>query len=68
MLPHSFTITMRMEDGRKFSGRNTFISELEALTLGFYGSALSKVRAWQAPAPQMKREDADDAIVQRDVL
>lgn len=59
MLPHSFTVASRMEDGRKFGGRNTFISELENLTLAFYDIALSKVRAWQPPAPQLKRE-ADD--------
>ncbi|MCP5395163.1 MAG: hypothetical protein H6918_00240 [Sphingomonadaceae bacterium] len=57
MLPHSFTVAMRMEDGRKFGGRNTFIAELEALTLEFYGLVLSQLRAWQPPAPQLKRDE-----------
>ncbi|KEO87822.1 hypothetical protein EH30_00135 [Erythrobacter sp. JL475] len=57
MLPHSFTIAMRMEDGRKFGGRNTFITELEALTLAFYDVVLSRLRAWQAPAPKINRDE-----------
>lgn len=57
MLPHTFTVGMRMEDGRKFGGRNTFISELEGLTLTFYDTVLSNLRAWQAPAPKLKREE-----------
>lgn len=65
MLPHAFTIGMRMEDGRKFGGRNTFISELEALTLTFYGAVLSELRAWQAPAPKLKREESlGDGLVE----
>lgn len=57
LLPHTFTIGMRMEDGRKFGGRGTFISELEALTIRFYDAALSELRAWQAPAPKLKRDE-----------
>lgn len=63
MLPHSFSVAMRLEDGRKFGGRNTFISELEALSLTFYDEVLSRLRAWQAPAPRLKREEAQDTDV-----
>lgn len=59
-LPHSFTVTMRMEDGRKFGGRNTFITELEALTLTFYDVVLSRLRAWQPPAPKISRDEAQE--------
>lgn len=70
MLPHTFTIGMRMEDGRKFGGRNTFISELEGLTLTFYGTVLSELRAWQAPAPKLKREEleASETIEEEDKI
>jgi hypothetical protein len=57
MLPHTFTIAMRMEDSRKFGGRNTFISELEAITLKFYDVVLSRLRAWQPPAPKLIRDE-----------
>ena len=58
MLPHAFMIAMRMEDGRKFGGRNTFISELESITLTFYDVVLSRLRAWQAPAPKITRDES----------
>lgn len=63
MLPHKFAVVMRMEDGRKFAGRNTFISELESLVLRFYEHGLSHLQAWQAPAPALRKsveEEADE--------
>ncbi|WP_298018336.1 hypothetical protein [uncultured Parasphingopyxis sp.] len=60
MLPHTFTVAMRLEDGRKFGGRNTFIAELEEIALAFYEQVLSRIRAWQAPAPRLKQDDDDD--------
>ncbi|VVS98614.1 hypothetical protein [Erythrobacter sp. EC-HK427] len=62
MLPHKFAVAMRMEDGRKFAGRKTFISELEEVVLAFYEHGLSHLQAWQPPAPTLRRavEEAEE--------
>lgn len=54
MLPHSFGVTIRIEDGRKFAGVGTFITALEDLALEFYEHVLSHLQAWQAPPPKLK--------------
>jgi hypothetical protein len=62
MLPHSFTVTIRTEDGRKFAGAASFIASLEELSLDFYEQVLSHLKAWQAPPPKLKAaaEEVDD--------
>jgi hypothetical protein len=54
MLPHSFGVTMRIEDGRKFAGTASFITALEDLALDFYEHVLSHLQAWQAPPPKLR--------------
>ena len=53
LLPSRFTVLMRMAEGKKFVGRKTFIVSLEELTLSFYDTVLSRLRAWQPPAPKL---------------
>jgi hypothetical protein len=67
MLPHRFAVLMRMADGRKFIGRNTFIAELESLTLDFYDHVLCRLKAWQQPAPKLRKaveEKTVDEVLQ----
>jgi len=54
MLPHAFAVTMRSEDGRKFAGTASFITQLEELTIDFYDAVLSHLKAWQAPPPKLR--------------
>ncbi|WP_417490141.1 hypothetical protein [Maricaulis sp.] len=62
MLPTSFVVMKMMSDGRRFSGRKTFIDSLEHLVVeDFYGSVAEVLTAWRPPAPKLRRapEEAD---------
>jgi len=67
MLPHSFSVVQRIEDGRRFIGRSTFITELEELTINFYDEALSQLKAWQAPAPKLRKAVEEETEEDREL-
>jgi len=58
-LPHSFAVTLRVEDGRKFAGASSFITALEELAIDFYDVALSQLKVWRAPPPQLRAATED---------
>jgi len=62
LLPTSFIVMKMMTDGRKFSGRKTFIEGLENLVVEeFYGEIAQRLTAWQPPAPKLRvSEDEAD--------
>ncbi len=64
VLPTSFIVMKTMTDGRRFSGRKTFIESLEQLVVeDFYGNVAQKLSVWRAPAPRLRpavEEKPDD--------
>jgi len=54
LLPTSFVVMQLMSDGRKFTGRKTFIESLELLVSDFYTSVAEVVVPWREPAPRMR--------------
>lgn len=66
LLPHSFAVTMRNEDGRKFAGTVGFITALEELTIDFYDVVLSQLKSWQAPPPKLRAaaEEVEKEVVE----
>ena len=63
LLPTSFVVMKMMTDGRKFSGRRTFIESLEKLVVEeFYGEIAQRLTAWQPPAPKLRAPDAEPAV------
>ncbi|MBV1918599.1 MAG: hypothetical protein KUG65_11150 [Sphingomonadaceae bacterium] len=63
LLPHGFSILMRMADGRKFAGRKTIIVELEQLAIDFYEQVFGQLKAWQAPAPRLRKAVEEEEAV-----
>lgn len=54
VLPRAFSLIQKMEDGRKFVGAKTFITELEDGALDFYESVLCHLKAYVPPAPKIR--------------
>lgn len=55
LLPVSFSIMKMMADGRRFSGRKTFIESLEQLVVDdFYAEVAQVLSPWQPPAPRLR--------------
>ena len=55
MLPNSFVVMKLMTDGRKFSGRKTFVDCFEELVVeDFYGTIVEQLAAWQPPARKLR--------------
>jgi hypothetical protein len=62
VVPSSFVVMMIMADGRRFSGRRTFVESLETLVVTeFYGTIAQQLTPWRAPAPKLRSStDSED--------
>jgi len=61
--PLGFDVVMIRDIAGKFSGRTTFIEELESLVTDFYERVGQNLKAWVPDAPKVKKEDSEDPIV-----
>ncbi|OBY24792.1 hypothetical protein [Leisingera sp. JC1] len=52
LVPHSFEVKLVERTGARFSGRKTFIEDLEVIVPKFYELAAAHLRAWQPAPPQ----------------
>ncbi|MBZ8118964.1 hypothetical protein KUD11_09925 [Roseovarius sp. LXJ103] len=57
--PHSFEVLLVERLGARFSGRKTFIEDLERIVTTFYDLVGSRLKAWQAPPPQAIKSRSD---------
>lgn len=68
--PHSFDVLLVENLGKRFSGRRTFIEDVERVVPSFYDLVGANLKAWQAPPPQpvKSRHDPDPGELERDDL
>ncbi len=61
-MPHSFEVCLVKDTGARFGQRKKFILDLEALICDFYETVGKNLKAWQAPAPKVRkgRDEAED--------
>ncbi len=61
-VPHSFEICLVKPTAGRFAQRKNFIVDLESLVPAFYKSVGENLKAWQVPAPRVRkgRDEADD--------
>lgn len=52
LTPHSFEVLLVGETGKRFSGRRTFIEDLETIVPAFYDLVGQHLRAWQPTPPK----------------
>lgn len=57
-VPHSFEVLLIEAGAKRFSGRRTFIEDVERIVPEFYDLAFQYLRAWQAPPPKPVRTAA----------
>ena len=51
-VPHGLEVLMLLPSGRRFSGRRTFIEDLEELVPDYYDNVARHLRSWRAPPPE----------------
>ncbi len=56
--PTSFEVIMNRELAGRFSGRRTFIEDLEKLVPDFYDQIGQKLRRWVQPPPSIDKQDS----------
>ena len=59
LVPHTFDVILVKNLGKRFSGRKTFIEDIEEIVPKFYDLVGVNLRAWQAPPPKPVREQDD---------
>lgn len=52
LVPHSFEVMMIENTGRRFTGRKTFIEDIERIMPEFYDMVAANLKAWQAAPPK----------------
>ena len=59
--PHSFEVLLVENLGKRFSGRRTFIEDVERIVPSFYDLVGVNLKAWQAapPKPVKSRNEPD---------
>jgi len=67
--PHGFEVILLERTGKRFSGRKTFIEDLERIVPDFYDLVGSNLRAWQPSPPKPVRtpesEPTDDELPEK---
>ena len=59
LVPHTFDVVLLEPLGKRFSGRKTFIEDLERIVPEFYDLVAVNLRAWHAPPPKpVKGQDS----------
>jgi hypothetical protein len=66
MTPHTLEVILVRDLGARFSGTRTFIEGLEDAVPAFYERVGQNLRAWQPPAPQIKKEG--DGVLEESTL
>lgn len=68
--PHTFEVLLVENLGKRFSGRRTFIEDVERIVPSFYDLAGVNLKAWQAPPPKpiKARTDPDPGEMSPDDL
>ena len=68
--PHSFKVLLVENLGKRFSGRRTFIEDVERILPSFYDLVGVNLKAWQAPPPKpvKARGDSDPGELTPDDL
>ncbi|WP_169730790.1 hypothetical protein [Leisingera aquimarina] len=67
LVPHGFEVKLVERTGARFSGRKTFIEDLEAVVPEFYELAAAHLRAWQPGPPQpVKKASMEDVEVEEE--
>lgn len=56
----AFDVVLSRDLAGKFSGRSTFIKEVEEAVKDFYSTAGQYLKAWTPPAPKIKEQKFDD--------
>ncbi|SDZ14353.1 hypothetical protein SAMN05444004_106206 [Jannaschia faecimaris] len=59
VVPHGFEVSLVATLGTRFSGRKTFIEDLEAIVPTFYDLVGVNLKAWQAPPPKPVKSRCD---------
>ena len=52
LVPHTFEVVLVESLGKRFSGRRTFIEDLERIVPEYYDLVAVNLRAWHAPPPR----------------
>src|SRR5690625_1228122 len=60
LVPHSFEVMVIENTGRRFTGRKTFIEDIERIMPEFYDMVAANLKAWQAPPPKAIKPRDDD--------
>lgn len=58
LVPHAFDVLMIDANAKRFTGRQTFIEDLEALVPDFYTKVVQHLRNWAPPPPKPRKSDA----------
>lgn len=58
--PHTFEVALVENLGKRFSGRKTFIEDVERVTHRFYDLVGANLKAWQAPPPKPIKPRLDE--------
>ena len=63
--PHGFEVLLIEGLGKRFSGRRTFVEDLERIVPEFYDLVAQHLRAWQAPPPRPVTKKAGESEVEQ---
>ncbi|MFC2966816.1 hypothetical protein [Acidimangrovimonas pyrenivorans] len=68
--PHAFEVLLVENLGKRFSGRRTFIEDVERIVPSFYDLVGTNQKAWQAPPPKpvKVRSEPDPGELEHDDL
>lgn len=68
--PHAFEVLLVENLGKRFSGRRTFIEDVERIVPSFYDLVGTNLKAWQAPPPKpvKVRSEPDPGELEHDDL
>lgn len=62
MVPHTFEVILVDGTGNRFSGRRTFVEDVETLVPAFYDLVGQHLRAWQPAPPRPVQKKAEETL------
>ena len=65
--PRAFEVSIKMDGGRRFGGRKTFIEDIENLVPEFYERIGQHLRAWQPAPPKPIKSDSQEEASEPEV-
>lgn len=60
--PRAFEIVLSADSGRRFTGRKTFIEDVESVVPRFYDKIGKHLKTWQPPTPQPTISIVEDVV------